>query len=128
MTCSNCGKEIRENVSYCPLCGSVQNIVTKNPTQQNVYATNQNQYTSNTYSNPKKVPFNPMCITGFVIGLVSLFIGIMGIVGIIAVIFSSIGMSQSGQKHQRGKGMAISGLVTGIVSIVYGIFQILFLF
>ena len=57
---------------------------------------------------PKKT--NGMAITGFVL---SFFCGILGIV------FSAIGLSQTGKNpNQGGRGLAIAGLIISIVSLV----------
>lgn len=60
---------------------------------------------------------NGLAISGFIIGLVSLFVA--GIpLGIVAVIFSAIALGQIQKKGQRGRGFAIAGLILGIVGIV----------
>ncbi len=66
---------------------------------------------------------NPLSIAGMVTGIVSLFVNLIGIVGIVAVILSSISLKQIGVRKQKGKGMAIAGLVLGIIGTVFGIFQ-----
>lgn len=66
---------------------------------------------------------NSLAISGFVVSLVSLFINLAGIVGLIGTIFSAIGLAQS-KKKGKGKGLAIAGLIIGIISIVYGIYSI----
>ena len=65
-------------------------------------------------------------IVGFVLGLISWFLNFWGIVGIIAIVFSAIGLSQLSRTNQKGKVLAIIGLVSGIVSsIIYSIFIII---
>ena len=58
-------------------------------------------------------------IAGFVLGLISWFLNFFGIVGIIAIVFSAIGLSQLSGTHQEGKVLAIIGLVSGIVNVIY---------
>ena len=65
-------------------------------------------------------------IAGFVLGLISWFLNFFGIIGIIAIVFSAIGLSQLSRTNQKGKVLAIIGLVSGIVSsIIYSIFIII---
>lgn len=60
---------------------------------------------------------NGLAISGFIIGLVSLFIA--GIpLGIVAIIFSAIALGQIPKKGQKGRGFAIAGLILGIIGIV----------
>lgn len=56
-------------------------------------------------------------IVGFVLGLISWFLNFFGIVGIIAIVFSAIGLSQLSRTHQKGKALAIIGLVSGIANV-----------
>ena len=65
-------------------------------------------------------------IVGFVLGLISWFLNFFGIIGIIAIVFSAIGLSQLSRTNQKGKVLAIIGLVSGIVSsVIYSIFIII---
>ena len=65
-------------------------------------------------------------IVGFALGLTSCFLDFFGIVGIIAIVFSAIGLSQLSRTDQKGKVLAIIGLVSGIVSsVIYSIFIII---
>jgi hypothetical protein len=65
---------------------------------------------------------NPFAITALVLGLVQL-LGFFVVVGNIvcavpAIIFGSIALRQIRQRGERGRGMAIAGLVLGIVGVV----------
>lgn len=67
-------------------------------------------------------------IAGFVLGLISWFLNFFGIVGIMAIVFSAIGLSQLSRTNQKGKVLAIIGLVSGIVSVIYTFIIIMTLF
>ena len=67
-------------------------------------------------------------IAGFVLGLISCFLNFCGIVGIIAIVFSAIGLSQLSRTHQKGKALAIIGLVSGIANVIYAFVIITTLF
>ena len=67
-------------------------------------------------------------IAGFVLGLISWFLNFFGIIGIIAIVFSAIGLSQLSRTNQKGKVLAIIGLVSGIISVIYAFIIIMTLF
>lgn len=56
---------------------------------------------------------NYLAIIGFILGIISIFLSSIGMIPILAVIFSSIGLGKS--KEQGGKSMAIAGLILGII-------------
>jgi hypothetical protein len=70
---------------------------------------------------------NGMATTGGTLGIVGAalslipFAGIViGLVmGVLAIIFSSIGMGRAGNLGGAGKGMAVTGLVLGILTVVF---------
>ena len=66
---------------------------------------------------------NGLAIAGFVVSMVSLFINIAGLVGLVGTILSAIGLAKVKEKG-KGKGLAIAGLIIGIIGIVYGIYSI----
>lgn len=106
INCKECGKEISDEASFCPNCGySVNN---SNATEIN------NQ--SNNY-----VKTNGFAVAGFVISLVSLLINFWGIVGLLGTIFSAIALNEINKHNEKGKGMAIAGLIIGIIGIIWGI-------
>ncbi len=67
---------------------------------------------------------NGLAIAGFVVSLVSLLINFAGIVGLTGTILSAVGLSQINSRGEKGKGMAIAGLIIGIIGIVWGIISI----
>ena len=58
---------------------------------------------------------NGLAIAGFVVSLVSLLINFAGIVGLTGTILSAVGLSQINSRGEKGKGMAIAGLIIGII-------------
>ena len=50
-----------------------------------------------------KNSYNVFAIVGFVLGIISFFLNFFGIVGILAVVFSAIGLSQISKNQQKGK-------------------------
>lgn len=95
MFCKNCGKEIDDKASVCIYCG----VATEEKTETAV----------------KRV--NAFGIAGFVVSLVSLYLGIyFCIASVVGLVLSIVGMVQA--KKCRLNGFAIAGLVLGIISLV----------
>lgn len=70
---------------------------------------------------------NPMALTGFILSLVSITIGLCCCYGlpfnILGIIFSAIGLSQikrNPEKH-TGRGLALAGLIISIVSLLLAV-------
>jgi len=64
---------------------------------------------------------NTLAITGFALGIVSIFIGgFIGIIPILSLIFSAIGLYQTRKRKESGVVLAIIGLILGIIyTLVY---------
>jgi len=71
---------------------------------------------------------NAMTIVGFVLGLVSFFLNFWGIVGVLAIVFSAIGLAQITKTKQKGKVFAIIGLISGIINVLYAFFIMISIF
>jgi len=56
-----------------------------------------------------------MAATGFVLGIVSIFLYFIGILPILAIVFSAIGLGTFKQELQKNKWMAGVGLALGII-------------
>lgn len=66
----------------------------------------------------KKV-LNAFALVGFILGLLSVALyWVLGIVPVLAIIFSIIGLVSVKKLGQKGKGFAITGLVLGIIFIL----------
>lgn len=69
-----------------------------------------------------------LAVTAMILGILAVafawvpFLGILAAVGgVVAIVLGGVGMAQTKQGGRRGRGMAITGLVTGIVSVVLAI-------
>jgi hypothetical protein len=58
---------------------------------------------------------NGMAMTGFILGLVSVVFYVIGILPILAVIFSAVGLGTFKSHVQKNRWMAITGLILGIL-------------
>lgn len=105
MFCRHCGKEIDDKAVVCVYCG----IPTDNKMQWSAPQQQQWQQVEQ-----KKV--NAFGIAGFVVSLVSLWLGFFFcIASIVGLVLSIVGMVN--MKKCRVNGLAIAGLVIGIVSV-----------
>ena len=66
--------------------------------------------------------YNGLSIAGFVLGIITCFLNFFGIIGIVAVVLSSIGLSQISRDYQKGKALAIIGIVLGTINIIFALF------
>ncbi|MBC9954265.1 DUF4190 domain-containing protein [Leucobacter sp. cx-42] len=67
-------------------------------------------------SAPMQPRLNTMALISLILGIVGLFV--FGIPAVVAVVLGHIALSQIKKRGERGRGLAIAGLVTGYVSIV----------
>ena len=67
---------------------------------------------------------NSLALAGFITSIISLFLNFWGIVGIVGVVLSSVGLAQINSKKERGSGLAISGIMIGVFSILYAFYII----
>lgn len=105
MFCKNCGNKILENSSFCSNCGTgINDDISTQKTRQT----------------------NMLSIIGLIVAGISIFLNFWGIVGIAAVILSSMALIQINKSGEKGKSLAISGISIGAFSILYG-FIIIFL-
>ncbi|HEY4390086.1 MAG TPA: DUF4190 domain-containing protein [Paenibacillus sp.] len=66
---------------------------------------------------------NGKSIAALVLGILSIMIPYVGfLLGIMAIIFSSLSLKELKRRYEQGKGLAIAGLVCGIIgTIIYGL-------
>ncbi|MCM1438867.1 MAG: zinc-ribbon domain-containing protein [Roseburia sp.] len=97
MFCKNCGKEIDDKASICIYCG----VATENKAS----------------NDGREKKLNAFGLAGFIVSLVSLWLGMyFCIASIVGLALSIVGMVNA--KKCRLNGFAIAGLVLGIISLV----------
>lgn len=109
MICKKCGREASLGAVFCDFCGDRLDYSPQCTEQPIAY----------------KQKSNIMAIAGCILGWVSLLINFWGIVGIIALIFSIIGITQINNNGEKGKGFAICGIILGVVGVIWGVIAIL---
>jgi hypothetical protein len=71
-----------------------------------------------TESAVKEAPSNWAATTGFVLGLVSVVFYNVGIIPVLAIVFSGIGLNAASKLSGKGKVLSWIGLVLGIVYLM----------
>lgn len=108
MFCRHCGKEIDDKAVVCIYCG----IPTDNKMQWAAPQQQQGQQ----WQQVEQKKVNAFGIAGFVVSLVSLWLGFLFcIASIVGLVLSIVGMVN--MKKCKVNGLAIAGLVIGIVSV-----------
>ncbi|MGB2762114.1 MAG: DUF4190 domain-containing protein [Minisyncoccales bacterium] len=70
--------------------------------------------------NNAKTKKNKLAVTGFILGVLSIFLSWIGIIPILALILSSIGLHQTKERKESGEVLAIIGLILGIIfTLIY---------
>ena len=115
MFCHTCGKELNDNDTFCPHCGSA---VTTNPKPvDTTHATP--TYMPQTPNVPPVVrKINVLCLVGFILSLVSLFISLYCTIPIAAFILSIVGVVQASKRGDSLRGLGIAGIVISGISVV----------
>ncbi len=90
--CQSCGATMSEQADVCINCGKLVVVNKKN----------------NKYSG--------LAITGFVLAVISILNPVLFFIGIIALIFSIIGLKVVKKHNLKGKGLAVAGLVISIIT------------
>ena len=96
MFCKNCGKEIDDKAVVCPHCGIAQQDIAVDG---------------------KKKPVNGLGIAGFVISLLSMWLGLyFCIASILGLVLSAIGYAK--REKYSVNGLALAGLIISIITLV----------
>ena len=107
--CSECGNGIKENETICSHCGCPVASYSAPAAPVNNY--------SNVNGSTK---YNPSAVAGFTVSMVSLLLNFWGIVGLVALILSIVGLTQINNNGEKGRGLAITGTIVGAISVLYG--------
>lgn len=100
MHCARCGREIADGSAFCPACGAAQR---------------------KTDRREGNTPYNTMCIIGAALSGLSLFLSFAGLAGIGGVVLSQRGLKQAEAAGEKGKKLAMAGIVVGVITAVLGI-------
>lgn len=68
---------------------------------------------------------NSLCLSGFIVSMVSLLINFAGLVGMTGMVLSIVGLNNLNEYKETGKGMAIAGIVVGAIGVIYGVITIM---
>lgn len=105
MYCKNCGKEIDDNAVICPHCGVQQKVFTVEI---------------------QKPQSNRCGVAGFVLSIISIWLGIFIIPEMIGFILSCVGMKL--RKERGNKGVTVAGLIINIIVLLFYVFLFVLMF
>lgn len=117
MYCYKCGNQIDDNAEYCPRCGAEQKRYS------GTYDSGFNA--GNGFYTDKTTQYNFFAVLGFILACVSLFSD--GIFALAGVILASIGLYKLKYSGEKGKALAISGIVIAAVVLLFRIGGIIYL-
>ena len=109
MYCTNCGKEIDDNAVICVHCG----VATDNYFELNKVSTESNLPLNKVETEQRT---NGLGIAAFVVGLVSLEMGMFFLIPCVAGLILSIIAMKNREKCTKCNGLAKAGLILSIVS------------
>ena len=109
MYCKKCGRKNEKDSIFCIYCG-------KQMIEDDKVV----------YTEVKNNKNNSLALAGFIVGLISNVIGVLSVGCIVAIILSSIGLSQIKKNGESGRGFAIAGLILGIIGTIRFAFSIIF--
>ncbi len=107
MVCPKCGRDIPEGANFCPGCGETSGV-----------GGEKSQTTSS---------YNVLSIVGLVVSCVSLLYNFFGLMGIAGVILSVIGYRQIQKNGERGKPLALIGIILGGVSTLLTLIALVYM-
>lgn len=132
--CSECGKEISDKAQSCPKCGNPISQVSKSRTCPKCGGSISNtatkcvhcysQLDESTIIKPNNRT-NALAVTGFLFGIISLFINLLGIISILGLVFSGVGLTQVNNRNEKGTGFAVIGFLVSLFSLGYFIYRVI---
>ena len=123
--CNVCGTQLKDEFNACPNCGNMNlnnnqiNYQNQQPYNQGYQQVNnqyiqQQNYINNMYSGKT----NSHAMIGFICSIISLFI-FPFIAGMVAISCCASGYKQIKVTNEKGKGLAIAGIIIGIFSCIF---------
>ena len=149
MFCPNCGNHILDaNASFCPNCGAQLNSFTQGNdqssaqqdsqqnSQQDFQQNSQQDFQQDSQQNSQQdsqqdctpcapsANYNGLSIAGFSLSCAAIISNILlfGLPGIVGLILSIVGLCQCNKRSEKGRGLAIAGIVIGAVLTLLMIF------
>jgi uncharacterized membrane protein YvbJ len=114
MFCAKCGTQLSAGSIFCGNCGN--KIGSASSMNEKSLLDMEIAKSSIIVINDKKIPLkdNTMLFIGFILGLCSTF---LYIVGVLACVFSVVGLVKFNSKTENNKWMGILGIILGIYSL-----------
>ena len=114
--CPNCGEVSALGYDKCWKCGVSRPEDAAIPNQPPTMT----EETETRQTREAEKPRNAFALTGLILGIASVFLSFIGIIPILAIIFSGIGLAKVRDRAGKGKVQAWIGLILGILyTLVY---------
>ncbi|BDZ49121.1 hypothetical protein GCM10025867_13620 [Frondihabitans sucicola] len=69
--------------------------------------------------------WNPLAIISLIAGIVGFFFSLYGVISLVALVLGLLGRRQIAGSGQRGRGLALAGIILGIIGIVLEVILII---
>lgn len=117
MYCPKCGKMIPDESSFCLSCGAQVKTASS-------FSDPPRSSAPSVLSKSRKEPINLLCIIGLVFSCISILcyaiVVVGGLMGLIGATLSIVGLTSSIQSRERGKILAVIGIILGAATFFYG--------
>lgn len=107
--CKNCGAKISDDSKFCKYCGT-QIDIENNP----IVLEEDNEINIKKEIKKDSPHFNKLSIISFILSIIPIFTG-LDLLGIIALILGTVGLSQISKTKEKGKVLAIIAIILGAV-------------
>ena len=118
--CRYCGAAMPDHAGFCPNCGRQEETAANSEPRNQGFNGNPYQPPVNGYVPfENAAPCSGMAVASMVLGIISMFINPLTILGILALILGLVALPQTAGGVRRGRGMAIAGIILGCIAVIY---------
>ena len=110
--CRYCGAAMPDHAGFCPNCGRQEETAANSEPRNQPPVHGYVPYES-------AAPYSGVAVACMVLGIISMFINPLTILGILALILGLVALPQTAGGVRRGRGMAIAGIILGCIAVIY---------
>ena len=132
--CPRCGNVVNENYNFCGYCrnslnNNIEQMNNQNMVNNSVNSVNQDMNQTQSINNSQNINIvktNTFAITGFIMSIASPTL-CCGLLSLPSLIISIIGLVKVNKTKEKGKGLAIAGIIISLLTILAYILYIILL-